>query len=80
MDKGKALSRLKLRCITNRYQLIRNATGGLSVGNNDTTPFLIPGKIYDLLGIEEGWYRIIDEEGEDYLYPPELFEIIDSTE
>lgn len=22
------------------------------------------------------WFRIIDESGEDYLYPPELFEVI----
>lgn len=23
------------------------------------------------------WYRIIDESGEDYLYPPMLFEIVE---
>ncbi len=38
--------------------------------------YMINGKIYDVLSIENGWYRIIDEEGEDYLYPPELFEIV----
>lgn len=37
---------------------------------------LINGKIYDCLGIEEDWYRVIDETGEDYLYPPEEFEIV----
>ena len=31
--------------------------------------------IYDVISIEKEWYRIIDDSGEDYLYPPELFEI-----
>ncbi|MFI3209044.1 MAG: hypothetical protein R3Y24_09430 [Eubacteriales bacterium] len=33
-------------------------------------------KIYDVLSIEKGWYRIIDDSGEDYLYPPKYFEEI----
>ena len=41
---------------------------------------LIPGKVYEVIEISprpKGWYRIIDESGEDYMYPPELFEIIE---
>ncbi len=40
---------------------------------------LIDNKIYEVIGIEEpmGWYRIIDKSGEDYCYPPELFEIVE---
>ena len=35
------------------------------------------GKIYDVLSVEEGWYRIVDDSGDDYLYPPDAdFEII----
>jgi hypothetical protein len=37
----------------------------------------IYGKIYDVISIELDWYRIIDESGEDYMYPPGLFEIVD---
>ena len=37
---------------------------------------LINGKLYEVISIERDWFRIIDETGEDYLYPPELFEII----
>ena len=39
------------------------------------TDFLVltNSKIYDVLGVERGWYRIIDDSGEDYLYPPDLF-------
>lgn len=33
-------------------------------------------KIYDVISIEKDWYKIIDDSGEDYLYPLELFEIV----
>lgn len=44
------------------------------------TDFLVltNGNIYSVISVENGWYRIIDDSGEDYLYPPDLFEIIDS--
>lgn len=45
---------------------------------------LIKGKIYDVIAIENGMYRIIDEEGYDedeevqgYLFYPEDFEIVE---
>ena len=40
---------------------------------------LIDGKVYEVIGISKKlkWYRIIDESGEDYLYPPQLFEIVE---
>ena len=43
------------------------------------TSFLITtkGKIYDVLSVEKGWYRIMDDSGEDYLYPPEMFEVVE---
>ncbi|MDE6034650.1 MAG: hypothetical protein K2G36_01900 [Ruminococcus sp.] len=34
------------------------------------------GKIYEVISIEKGWYRIMTEIDEDYLFPPECFEII----
>ena len=34
-------------------------------------------KIYEVISIEKSWYRVIDDSGEDYLYPPELFEIVE---
>lgn len=51
----------------------------------DSDPFaLLNGKIYDVLCIENGWYRIIDETGIDssdeipgYLYPPDAFDIVE---
>ncbi len=45
---------------------------------------LIHGKVYDVIGIENEWYRVIDEDDDDdseavpgYLYSPELFEIVE---
>lgn len=36
-------------------------------------------KIYNVLSVERKWYRIIDDSGDDYLYPPELFEIVEAS-
>lgn len=35
-------------------------------------------KIYEVLSIEDGEYRIVDETEEDYLYSPSFFTIVDS--
>lgn len=42
------------------------------------TEFLVltNGKIYDVISVEKDWYRIKDDSGDDYLYPPECFEIV----
>ncbi len=37
---------------------------------------LLHGKEYEVLSLECGWYRIVDETREDYLYPPRLFEVV----
>lgn len=44
------------------------------------TEFLVltHGKVYDVISIEKDWYRIVDDSGEDYLYPPKYFEVIES--
>jgi len=53
---------MKVRCIMgDRY-------GDLTVGG-----------IYEVLSIGEksGWYKIIDASGEDYIYSPNMFEIVE---
>ena len=35
-------------------------------------------KIYNVISVEKGWFRIMTELDEDYLFPPELFEVIES--
>ena len=37
-------------------------------------------KIYEVLSVEGEWYRIVDDSGEDYLYPPECFEIVEPND
>lgn len=34
---------------------------------------LLLGKCYEVLATEDGWLRIVDGSGEDYLYPAECF-------
>jgi hypothetical protein len=38
---------------------------------------LVRGKIYDVISIECDWYRVMDESEEDYMYPPNAFEVVD---
>lgn len=37
---------------------------------------LTKGKVYEVLSVENGWYRVVDDSGEDYLYPPDNFVIV----
>ena len=36
-------------------------------------------KVYEVISIEYTWYRIVDETEEDYLYPPNAFEIVEES-
>lgn len=38
---------------------------------------LTEGEVYKVLSVERGWYRIVDDSDDDYLYPPDLFEIVE---
>ena len=40
---------------------------------------IIPNKEYEVISIERGWYRSVDESGEDYLYGPSNFEIVNDS-
>ena len=46
------------------------------------TSFLVltNNKEYEVTSVEKDWYRIIDDSGEDYLYPPKLFEVIENEQ
>ena len=35
------------------------------------------GKIYDVISVEKGWYRIMDDWGLFCLYSPEMFEPVE---
>lgn len=44
----------------------------------DTVSFcLTKGKQYEVLSVEKEWFRVVDDSGEDYLYPHEHFEVIE---
>ena len=46
--------------------------------NGERKVDIIPGKIYEVLSIEHKWYRIVDESGEDYLYAPKQFSVVEA--
>ena len=37
------------------------------------------GGVYEVLSEEDGWYRIIDKSGEDYLYPKDEFKTLEDS-
>lgn len=41
------------------------------------TPALEKEKVYEVMSIEKGWFRIMTELDEDYLFPPTQFEIVE---
>lgn len=45
------------------------------LGNTESL-MLTHGKIYPVVSVERGWYRIVDDSGDDYLYPACCFEVV----
>ena len=41
------------------------------------TPAIDKAIVYEVLSIEKGWYRIMTELDETYLFPPEAFEVVE---
>ncbi|MGM9523186.1 MAG: hypothetical protein ACI3VU_02050 [Faecousia sp.] len=46
------------------------------IGEADTLAF-DRDKTYNVIAVEKGWYRILTELDEDYLFPPRIFEIVE---
>lgn len=40
----------------------------------------IKNKVYDVLSIEKGWYRLMSEVDESYLLPPTACEVVEGSE
>lgn len=47
------------------------------IGEKDTLAFSRD-KTYDVIAVEKGWFRVNTDLDEDYIFPPELFEIIET--
>jgi len=41
---------------------------------------LTPGNVYRVIGIEADQYRIMNDAGRPYLYPPKIFQVVDAAE
>lgn len=48
--------------------------------NGKSSPiYCIKGKEYDVIGKQCGYWRVIDESGEDFLYRPDHFEVLEGN-
>lgn len=56
---------MKVRCTSSQHEGV--------------TYDLSPGETYEVIAIEAGDYRLIDDTGRPYLFPPALFEVVDSS-
>lgn len=68
--------RLLVKCVNDRTYLQETDRGLVQEFGQDELIGLTLGKIYEVLAEEHGWYRIVDDTGEDYLYPETMFEIV----
>ena len=62
---------MKVKCIKEPFPKSKSKDYKIYFGD------LVYGKIYDVLSIEKDCYCIVDSFDKDYLYPPELFEVVD---
>jgi len=69
---------MKVRCKNN--DSLHQPEGSAKWINVPNSGDLTIGKIYQVISVENGYYRIIDDSGEDYLYPASMFEIIPAEE
>jgi len=76
MASGRRSSRSNAGSISRRANGSRRASYVICVKNEGFPESLQLRKVYRRLpetAADRGWWRIIDEEGEDYLYPPDYF-------
>ncbi len=69
---------MKVRCINN--DSLHQPEGSSEWINFPNSGDLTIGKTYNVIAVENGFYRIIDDSGEDYLYSAAMFEIIPAEE
>ena len=78
MFQGMSAFRTRIVLITLEYLRCWNEVVGLKVRYIGRDMVAIKtGKVYDVISIEKGWYRIMTELDDDYLVPPEAFEIVE---
>jgi hypothetical protein len=68
--------RIRVKCIHDRTYLQETERGVVEEFGQDQLAGLTLGKVYEVLAEEHGYYRIVDDTGEDYLYPKTMFEVL----
>jgi hypothetical protein len=70
------MANLKVKCVDSRPFLKAEGERLAERRSDGNLSSLTLGKVYEVLSVERGWYRIVDDTEEDYLYPPYLFEAL----
>lgn len=70
---------MKVKCICNKGIAQPEGSKEWVEVSDGLAGSLTIGRIYEVLEIDGVDYRIVDDEGEDYLYPAEFFEIVEAT-
>lgn len=65
-------------CIDNRAFLGFDEEGNLTAPQSGETMdgLLSIGREYTLLGEEDGFFRVVADDGDDYLFPKEMFRVV----
>ena len=64
-----------MRCINNREYLSPKHGVFVFLSGEDPTDLTL-GRVYSVLEVEDDLYRIVDDSGEDYLYPRDMFQVL----
>jgi hypothetical protein len=70
---------MRVRCIDNRAILSAGPDGLLRPPEPGEflSISLTVGKIYEVLAEEDDMYQLVDDTGDDYLFPKEMFAVVD---
>ncbi len=64
---------MRVKCIDNRAFLYARRPDGTLIPPTPARADLTIGRVYEVLAEERGFYRVVDDSGEDYLYPARMF-------
>jgi hypothetical protein len=70
---------VKVVCIDDNAFIGGNKTTGVGPPRSGDKTSLTIGKTYDVLSEERGFYRVVDDTGDDFLFPKRMFRVLPSS-
>ncbi len=63
-------------CVDNRAFIGGDSERGVGAPKRSDRAALTVGKTYEILGEDHGMYRVVDDSGDDFLYPKRMFRVV----